>query len=355
MPCLATAEHLSCTACSLHLTRTLVVPGHGDYNATIALVGEAPGATEDKEGRPFVGRAGQLLNGLLVEAGLCRVVSIGEVDACIRHDAQAFQEGWGRSRNRLHFVSGLCNTHAGIVAQLSLDGALRLGTEASGARPSLHPDIRQASGMSADSATVLHGPQIGSLPKAAVPGVEEQDQYSIPLTTEHVGLTDSSRDADGESEYSPHRQQSPQDMQASLSCVYCSALHQACQPIYLDNVVHCRPLSNNLREYPDAITRCPDLWLKPELASMPNLRCIVALGATAGTLWFPGMKAGELATMARVLSSGVIVVGSYHPSYVLRGGGQWVSDSIIDSLRRAMMYAAIANKMNEEGQEWTKT
>mgnify|MGYP001602912099 CR=1 FL=1 len=185
MTCNATAEHLQCTACSLHQFRQNVVPGHGDYESAIAIVGEAPGKQEDEQGLPFVGPAGKLLDKLLTIAGI-------DIDS-----------------------------------------------------------------------------------------------------------------------------------------------------VWKTNVVDCRPPNNAIREYPDALVRCPDLWLHPELEGMPNLRCIVALGATAGTLWFPGMKAGELATMARTLSDGVIVVGSYHPSYVLRGGGQWVSDSIVDSLRRASLYAQI--------------
>ena len=49
-----------------------MVPGEGDPNADIMIVGEAPGASEDKQGRPFVGRAGKLLDELLAEAGLER-------------------------------------------------------------------------------------------------------------------------------------------------------------------------------------------------------------------------------------------------------------------------------------------
>jgi uracil-DNA glycosylase len=48
------------------------VPGEGNASAAIMLVGEAPGATEDALGRPFVGRAGKLLDELLAEAGLAR-------------------------------------------------------------------------------------------------------------------------------------------------------------------------------------------------------------------------------------------------------------------------------------------
>ena len=49
-----------------------IVPGEGDPDADVMLVGEAPGASEDKAGRPFVGRAGKFLDSLLEEAGLGR-------------------------------------------------------------------------------------------------------------------------------------------------------------------------------------------------------------------------------------------------------------------------------------------
>jgi DNA polymerase len=51
---------------------TNLVPGEGSATARVVLVGEAPGASEDKTGRPFVGRAGKLLDLLLAEAGLRR-------------------------------------------------------------------------------------------------------------------------------------------------------------------------------------------------------------------------------------------------------------------------------------------
>jgi DNA polymerase len=53
-------------------TCTNFVPGEGDARAEVVIVGEAPGATEDAEGRPFVGRAGRLLDEVLVAAGLRR-------------------------------------------------------------------------------------------------------------------------------------------------------------------------------------------------------------------------------------------------------------------------------------------
>ena len=51
---------------------THLVPGDGDPDAEVVIVGEAPGASEDKQGRPFVGRAGKLLDTLLADAGLER-------------------------------------------------------------------------------------------------------------------------------------------------------------------------------------------------------------------------------------------------------------------------------------------
>lgn len=61
-----------CTRCPLHETRTKTVFGAGNADADLMFVGEAPGAEEDRQGLPFVGRAGQLLNQLLEEIGLSR-------------------------------------------------------------------------------------------------------------------------------------------------------------------------------------------------------------------------------------------------------------------------------------------
>ena len=62
----------SCTACGLHSTRTQTVFGVGANNAQWLIIGEAPGADEDQQGEPFVGRAGKLLNEMLRALGLRR-------------------------------------------------------------------------------------------------------------------------------------------------------------------------------------------------------------------------------------------------------------------------------------------
>lgn len=65
-------EVQTCTKCPLHETRANTVFGAGDADADLMFVGEAPGAEEDRQGLPFVGRAGQLLNQLLEAIGLTR-------------------------------------------------------------------------------------------------------------------------------------------------------------------------------------------------------------------------------------------------------------------------------------------
>jgi uracil-DNA glycosylase len=62
----------ACTRCALSATRTQTVFGVGNLRAEWLIVGEAPGADEDRTGEPFVGRAGQLLNSMLRAVGLTR-------------------------------------------------------------------------------------------------------------------------------------------------------------------------------------------------------------------------------------------------------------------------------------------
>jgi DNA polymerase len=93
------ASAATCTRCKLCQGRTHVVFGEGNPNADLVFVGEGPGADEDAQGRPFVGRAGKLLDKMIVEVGLqredvfiCNVVKcrppdnrdpeLDEMDAC---------------------------------------------------------------------------------------------------------------------------------------------------------------------------------------------------------------------------------------------------------------------------------
>ena len=72
-----------CTRCALHEGRTQTVFGVGNRNADWMIIGEAPGADEDKQGEPFVGRAGKLLNEMLFAAGYQRAdVYIANILKC---------------------------------------------------------------------------------------------------------------------------------------------------------------------------------------------------------------------------------------------------------------------------------
>ncbi len=77
------ARVAGCTACPLHTTRTQTVFGVGNREAELMVIGEAPGADEDRQGEPFVGRAGQLLNAMLQAIGLQReAVYIANILKC---------------------------------------------------------------------------------------------------------------------------------------------------------------------------------------------------------------------------------------------------------------------------------
>src|ERR1700756_3441378 len=86
VPGLADVERiaLTCTRCPLAAGRTTVVFGEGDPHAGLLVIGEGPGRDEDLQGRPFVGRSGQLLDRLLAEeADLTRAqVYIANVGKC---------------------------------------------------------------------------------------------------------------------------------------------------------------------------------------------------------------------------------------------------------------------------------
>ena len=70
------AEVKGCTACGLAKTRTQTVFGVGDENADWMLIGEAPGAEEDRLGDPFVGQAGKLLDNMLAAVDLSRTKNV---------------------------------------------------------------------------------------------------------------------------------------------------------------------------------------------------------------------------------------------------------------------------------------
>jgi uracil-DNA glycosylase family 4 len=112
----------SCTNCpQLASTRQTVVFGSGNADADLMFVGEAPGANEDKQGLPFVGQAGRLLDTLLEEIGLTRGdVFIANVLKCLRYNAmvQLGDGTWER-------IGRLVRTgYAGTVMSVDAEGRL---------------------------------------------------------------------------------------------------------------------------------------------------------------------------------------------------------------------------------------
>lgn len=90
------AEASNCTACRLSERRRNVVFGEGNPRSPLVLVGEGPGDTEDATGRPFVGRAGQLLDKALADNGLSR----SDVYICNTVKCRAADWSSGRPMNR---------------------------------------------------------------------------------------------------------------------------------------------------------------------------------------------------------------------------------------------------------------
>lgn len=72
-----------CSRCALGATRLNAVPGEGNVDAELMFIGEGPGYDEDRQGRPFVGRAGQLLDKMIAAMGLTREqVFIANIAKC---------------------------------------------------------------------------------------------------------------------------------------------------------------------------------------------------------------------------------------------------------------------------------
>jgi uracil-DNA glycosylase family 4 len=112
----------ACTRCSqLAATRQTVVFGSGNADADLMFVGEAPGANEDRQGLPFVGQAGRLLDTLLEEIGLTRAdVFVANTLKCLRYNAlvQLGDGSWER-------IGRLVRTgYAGTVMSVDADGDL---------------------------------------------------------------------------------------------------------------------------------------------------------------------------------------------------------------------------------------
>jgi DNA polymerase len=104
-----------CTTCAIAQRRTNVVFGEGNPSAPLVLVGEGPGEEEDKTGRPFVGRAGKMLDQALTDNGLSRQ----EVYICNTLKCRACEWTGDRTRNRPPTPEEVLNCRQWLVPQLA--------------------------------------------------------------------------------------------------------------------------------------------------------------------------------------------------------------------------------------------
>lgn len=106
---------LGCVDCDIAAKRTNVVFGEGNPHAPLVLVGEGPGEEEDKTGRPFVGRAGKMLDQALADNGLSR----DNVYICNTLKCRACDWDNGRARNRAPSPLEVANCRQWLVPQLA--------------------------------------------------------------------------------------------------------------------------------------------------------------------------------------------------------------------------------------------
>ncbi len=110
------AQALLCTDCQIALRRSNVVFGEGNPCSPLVLVGEGPGDEEDKTGRPFVGRAGKMLDQALSDNGLSR----NDVYICNTLKCRACDRTNDRARNRPPTPEEVVNCRKWLVPQLAL-------------------------------------------------------------------------------------------------------------------------------------------------------------------------------------------------------------------------------------------
>lgn len=112
---------LSCGRCHLATQCTRPVPWHGPAPNPLLVIGEAPGRTEDQEGRPFVGRAGQLLRRLMGEVGIDPdALAWANTVACFPHRTPTGEEIQACSANLLDTLRVVAPVHVLLVGGVAL-------------------------------------------------------------------------------------------------------------------------------------------------------------------------------------------------------------------------------------------
>lgn len=130
---------LECRDCGIAERRTNVVFGEGNPAAALVVVGEGPGDEEDKTGRPFVGRAGKMLDQALTDNGLSRQ----DVYICNTLKCRACDWESGKPRNRPPMPEEVANCRQWLVPQLAaIAPSVILCVGAPSAKNLIKPDFK---------------------------------------------------------------------------------------------------------------------------------------------------------------------------------------------------------------------
>lgn len=115
---------ISCTNCELHTQCTAPVPFRGEPSR-IAVVGEAPGATEDEKGRPFIGPAGQLLGDVFAAAGIAEPMGVCNTVSCFPHGSPTLEQVTACADNKGAQIDYLDPTFVLVLGRVALQGMRR--------------------------------------------------------------------------------------------------------------------------------------------------------------------------------------------------------------------------------------
>ena len=128
------------------------------------------------------------------------------------------------------------------------------------------------------------------------------------------------------------------------------------EKLWVTNVYHCRPPGNDISKAEGS--PCPHIWLRSELHALPNLRVILALGRTAISHFRPGAErelvrdhAARDTRWPDPVTGPYMVVGSYHPSAVLRGS-EVARVALRSSIARATAYLPRETWHFDDEDEW---
>jgi DNA polymerase len=189
----------SCRGCDLHRDATQTVFGEGDADARVVLLGEMPGDQEDKQGRPFVGPAGRVLDRALEDAGIDRRQTY--LTNAVKHFRFTLSGSGERGKRRLHKTPGRTEIVAcrpWLVAELQvLEPEVLVCLGATAAKAVLGSDFR----VTVDRGKLFPLPQDLAGNPAPAAGTDTEDTRPRVLATIHPSAVLRADDTDRDAMY----------------------------------------------------------------------------------------------------------------------------------------------------------